>query len=529
MFMRDTIPSTLRFLTLCAFGIFLIAAPLAAQSQPPQPAPSSTPRADSASAFREELITEVPSGTELKGWSSAGNHAGWVEKKGGDWIVKLDGKQQGGTYQNVEYFALSRDGNHVHFFGKREGKWLHVFDGKEASPAYVDVTTVSLQPSGNSFAFCACIEKKNCHLIVDDKQAPDEYNDVSFPRYSPDGKHLAFFAKPKKKWVAIVDGKQSGPELEEVAFQHSGFSPASNHFYAAVAVRAKWTYLVDDSFGPAFDTISPMAFSSDDKHYAYAGVDSHGGFKKQKTTGAIILDGRPGTQYEGAGMTGLWTLALGANQTIAVGPRNLQPNFHGVSNPTFGPDGTLAFAARRDKGDVVAMYGEQAGPSFDDVVSAILVSDATKHSNYVGRRGDTFVAVRDDQPGKSFPIGAKIGWVDWIKTSEKGDRLAFELVRGGNQFKAGGTPRARRTVVLDDQPGKEYNADAISVLLFSTDHRHYIYPVVGIDDKRDLVVADGAESKQYDNVLDLHFTPEGAATFLARDSGRLLRVTYVFP
>ena len=88
------------------------------------------------------------------------------------------------------------------------------------------------------------------------------------------------------------------------------------------------------------------------------------------------------------------------------------------------------------------------------------------------------------------------------------------------------TTQARRSVVLDGQPGREYNADSIGMALFSRDDRHYLYPVAGVDGN-DLVVADGTESNHYYEITDLHLSPDGTtAIFLARDSSRLLRVTY---
>ena len=89
------------------------------------------------------------------------------------------------------------------------------------------------------------------------------------------------------------------------------------------------------------------------------------------------------------------------------------------------------------------------------------------------------------------------------------------------------TTRARRSVVLDSQPGREYNASSIGMLLFSGDQRHYLYAVARIDGKYDLVVADGTESKPYDEITDLHISSDGkSGVFLSRDSSHLLRVTY---
>ena len=295
-----------RLLAACVF-VFLWGISLLPAQQAAAPAQAQTAPATAAGSFHEELIAEIPSGNQFEVWSSddKGSHLAWILKKGGDRTAWLDGKQQGGQFDGAEFLRLSPDGAHLHFFGKRKGKWIHVLDGNETSPGYEIPTTVSLQPGGNSYAYGGCEVKKKCHLFVDGKALPEEYEQISFPKYSSDGKRLAYFGLRHKKWIAIVDGKETGPELEDFASRFWGFSKGGNRFYAAVTqVRAKWTYMVEDSPAIPFDTVSPIVFSDDGKHFAYAGAEAQGGFKKQKTHGTIVFDGQAGTSYEGSGMSG---------------------------------------------------------------------------------------------------------------------------------------------------------------------------------------------------------------------------------
>lgn len=505
-----------RMLGLLAITIVCGICPLSAQS------PSSTP------AFHEQVIGEIPAGTAFKAWIVAGDHVAWAEAQDGNWTVMLDGKQQGGTYNNVEYLTLSPDGLHLHFFGKLRDRWVHVFDGNETSPGYASVTAISLQPEGNSFAYGACVGKNSCRLVVDDKAASDEYQNMSPPQYSADGKHLGFSGGREKASHIVVDGHDAGPPVGYYDPNHWGFDSAGR-LYAAASTNFKWTYLIGDKLGPmVYDVISPIAFSPDGQHYAYGGANVHQGFGKLKMDATIVLDGRPGQIYEGSGMAGAWTaVVLGEVAIAPAGVQVLLADFFGVSDPAFSPDGKLAYAVRQGKGDVVVMSGEEAGPALDELLSPIVFSRDAKHSAYVGAQGASFLEVRDNQPGKTFPIGARVGVVDWGVMSADGSRLAYELVRGGVDFMSRATTRARRTVVLDGQPGREYNADSIGMLLFTGDNRHYVYSVARVDGKYDLVVADGAESNPYDEITDLRISPDGtSAIFLARDSSRLLRVTY---
>ena len=515
-------------------GMFALAvsgglASIAAQSPVQQPAAAANPSVALASGFGEELIVAVPSGSEIKGWTARENHIAWIEGKAGAWIVRFDGKQQGGAFEDIVGIAISPDGAHLHFIGKRNGMEVHVVDGKDRTPEYTSFRNLVFQPHGDSIAYSACSEKKKCRLFIDEKAQGAEYEDISRPLYSSDGKRLAYFAKRDKIWIAIVDGKQTGPDLE--TFGYWGFSGDASHFYSAAWVKGakKWSYLVDGAEGPGFEAISPISFSSDSKHFAYSGADAHPGFKKQKTSGTVVLDGKPLASYEGKGLAGSWTAFSGTSESMATGPRDFDPDFHGVSNPGLDANGNLIYAARRDKGDVVVMQGDQAGPSFDDIVSGIAYTDDGAHFAYVARRGNSLVEVRTTQTGSTFPTSAQVDGVSWIELSTDGAHMAYELVRGGRYFKAGVSGRARRTVVVDGQLGKEYNALGISPVRFSKDRGHYYFGVEGAEAKRVLIVVDGQESKLYDAVGGYSLAPDGKSlTFIAQDSSRLLRVKYPF-
>ncbi|HEV2288526.1 MAG TPA: hypothetical protein VGR81_06180 [Candidatus Acidoferrales bacterium] len=520
-------------------GVFCLALVLATlfSSRPPLAAQGT--RAASATAaqsvdFHEEVIAQIPEGTEVKEIIEAGDHVAWIQKKGNLWTVVLDGQTQGPAFERIDFLRFSSDGAHLAFFGKRDGKWILIMESQERSPSYTYHTDVAFQPKGNSFAYSACTEKKKCQLVVDGKQTGAEYEDISYPQYSDDGKRLAYFGKKhgkKWKWVAVVDGKETGPDLSGVDFREWGFSAHTNRFYAAVLpVGANWTYLVDDATGPSFVTLSPIAFSAGDEHFVYGGATSRGGLKKQGVTGTVVLDGKPGSSYEGSGMQGAWTLLLNYSQVMVSGTRDLDAGFQGISNPKFNSSGKLVYALRNGKGDIVVMNGEQTGPSFDDVVSDLVLTEDEQHIAYVARRGTDFVEVRDNQPGKTFPIDAKFGGIGWMWLSTDASHLAYEIIRGGNTYNSGGTARARRTVIIDGQPGTEYNAFDISLVRFTKNGKHYFYRVIGADGSRTLMVIDGKESKLYDfQTLGRFSSDEKSVAFVAKDSSRIVRVTASLP
>jgi hypothetical protein len=111
--------------------------------------------------------------------------------------------------------------------------------------------------------------------------------------------------------------------------------------------------------------------------------------------------------------------------------------------------------------------------------------------------------------------------------SADGAHLAYETISGGANFKAGQTPRALRTAVVDGESGPEYNALAMVNFAFAPDASHYFYEVIGADAKRDLVNVDGHESRLYDSVANARYvTDSKTIEFVALDGSRFLRVSY---
>jgi len=480
-----------------------------------------------ASPFHEELIAEMSPGSELKHMLVTLSHLAWVENVSGKRTVKLDGKQQGAVYDDAKYLEASSDEKHFAFFAKRGSTWVFVLDGQEHPPEYTKTTAIDFQRKGSSIAYGACREKK-CRLVVDGTETGAEYADISYPQYSRDGKRLAYLAKRDKKWIAVVDGKEMDPEAGEMWFSSWGFSPDGSRFYLAAAARNNWMYAVDGAPGPEFEVISGIAFSHDGRHYAYAGADAKGGFKKQKTIGTMILDGQAVATYEGRGMAGAWTALGGSTQVMTRGVRELSADFHGISTPQFNPEGKLVYAARRDKGDVAVFAGTDAGPGFDEILSPVVFSEDSRHFAYVAKRGEDFVEVRDNTPGRAFSAG-KRGPTDvqWIAMSGDATHLAYQAVSGGAQFKAGNTPRALRSVIIDGQAGPEYDAKNLVAFRFDAGAHHYSYAVLGAKGDRDLMNVDGHESRVYDAVAYPRFLEDKqAVTFVARDGTRFLRVTY---
>jgi len=508
-------------LRVAILGLVCVAG-LAAQQTPEHP-----PTAPPAVPFHEDLIAEITAGSALKGIVVSKNHVAWLEEQGGKYTLRLDGKQQGGTYQEVKFLNASPGGEHVAFFGRLNSKWALVMDGREGAQQYTKSTSVAFQPGGFSYAYGACVERK-CHMFVDGSETGGEYEDISYPRYSSSGKKLAYLGKREKKWIAVIDGKEMGLELDD--FWTFGFAHDGARFFVAGRRRNLFGYVVDGLPGPEFEVISPIAFSTDGRHYAYGGTVSKSGFKKQKVLGTVVLDGQSTLTYEGKGMTGSWSSLGGSQEVLQTGLRDFTPDFDGISNPDFSPEGKLVYAVRRDGGDIAVLVGADAGPGFEDILSPVIFTRDESHFVYVARRGSDFVEVRDNVPGRAFSAGQRNPTlVDWIELSADAAHVAYETVAGGRYFAAGTTRRAVRSIILDGREGPQYDALGLVDFSFDADATRYFYAVRGATGNKDLVNANGQESKLYDAVVGPHFVDDAkSVAFFALDGSRLLRVTYQF-
>ncbi len=514
------------------FVLLLISLCSYAQNAPSGPLVPSTanlktsqsgPLALPESQIKEQLIGELSAGAEMVTARSTENHLAWVEKSNGKKTVWLDGKRIGGTYDDVKYLEVSSDEQHLAFIAKRQSKWVLVVDGADRSREYGRLTAPELSANGKFFAVGACLEKK-CRLVVNEEEIGPEYEDISAPGFNAAGDHSVYFGKRNKRWVQVLDGKEQGPEMDDYAFWH--FAPDGESTVIAARIQSDWTWIVNGKPGPAFDVLGAIDFSTGGKHYTYGGTDAQWGFAKHKTRGVIVVDGQIAGSYEGKGFGGGWQGIFGQSQRISSGPHHLFPDFHGVSDPQYTPEDKLVYAGRRGEGNVMVYVDSVPGPSFEDIVSPIGISSDGKHIAYLGKKGDSFVEVRDQIPGASFPGKREVSFVESLSINKDGSHLAYEIVRGGNLFKEGRTTRALRRMVIDSKASAEYDANDINHLRFSAGGEHFFYEVYGAVGDRDRVIFDGMESKLYDKVFrnSVKFVGETTIEFVAQDGRRFVRV-----
>lgn len=506
-----------------AIGLVLVCTGVKGQDRP-SAAPAATQVASSASLtlkIREDVIGEMPPGSKMEIARSSESHIAWVEKKGGDRVVKLDGKQVGGVYDDVSYLRFSSDQQHLAFTAKRRSKWVLVVDGRERTKEYGRLTAPNLSPNAKLYAVSACLGKK-CRLVVNGEEVGPEFEDISAPAFTSNGEHYGYFGRRNKKWILQLDGKEYGSEMDDFATWR--LSPDAKHVAVAALIDKSWTWVVNGVPGPVFDVISNIAFSSDYRHFAYGGTDAKFGIAKNKTRGAMVQDGKIIGEYQGRGFGGgLLGAFAGDVSNIATGVKGMTVDFHGVSDPDYTPEGKLVYAARRGDDDVVVITDGAPGPTFEDIVSPISLSDDGKHISYIVKQGDLFVEVRDHRPGASFPGKRASSYVARLLTSLDGQNLAYEIVRCGYWV----TGRCLRRIVINGQSCPEYDALGISDLSFSQGARSYHYNVIGAEGSRDRVVFNGLETRLYETVFrgSVDLIDDQTIEFVAQDCQRFLRVT----
>lgn len=473
----------------------------------------------------EKTIGELSPGGKLESARSTKDHLALVEKNAGRQTVRLDGRQVGGAYDDVSFLRFSEDQQHLAFAAKRGSKWVLVVDGEDRTKPYGKLTAPTLSANGKSFAVCAC-NGKDCHLVVNGEETGPSFEDISAPSFTSDGSHYAYFGKRDKKWTLQLDGKPYGPPMDDYFTWRT--SPGADHVAVAALIDKNWTWVVDGRPGPGFDVISDIDFSPDWQHYAYAGTNAKTGVAKSRTMGSLVEDGKVTSQFPGRGFGGGFLGAFaGAYSYIAAGVRTFSPDFHGLSDPFFTPEGKLVYAARRGEDDVAVFVAGVAGPGFEDVVSPVGMSKDGKHIGYVVKRGDSFVEVRDHHAGASFPGKRAESFVGLLAMSPDGEHLAYEIVRGGREFEAGRTRRALRRVVIDGKGGPEFDALGTTDLGVTASGRSHHYVVVGAEGNRDRVVFNGLDTRLYDNVFrgSVEFVDDQTIEFVAQDGSRIVRVT----
>jgi hypothetical protein len=349
-------------------------------------------------------------------FSPTGGHHAYVGRRGGDFIVVIDGKEAGTlatsqTLQSVSYttnqgwkFWFNNDGSRLAYAGLAPagGGFVMVVDGVK-SPVYRAIDFRQTVMNGKRFIYVAQTPDQLWHAVVDGKQGP-AYSGISFLSVTSDGAHYAYVGSKSgttgPSAAAVIDGVEGQSyynvsDLEQAPDGRVAYVATTNRGdgdrrggEAALVVNGAIVQRATSGapFGPQFaNTIRP-SFRSPQRRIAWS-PDGKGFAHIQPNTPnpgvTVMVNGKPmGPTYQHADEL-LWSpdgsrfayLATSPNGTFAVVDGQELP-FTNISELQFSPDGKrYAFRA----GNAVVVDGKEVSKAIALINGSLRFSSNSKH------------------------------------------------------------------------------------------------------------------------------------------------------
>lgn len=323
---------------------------------------------------------------------------------------------------------------------------------------------------------------------------------------SPRGAHIAYAATKGSRLVVTIDGVE-GPVFDEL------FTPTGQSFYSPAQIST----VTASSGGSAFSSITPVIYSADGAHYAYAG--------RQGNEYVVIHDGKEIAR----GPRPMLTLNYGA---LTISPQGkyvfwdemqMQPGGRGswrlVINGKPGPwSGHQTITPVFSSDDSRYAY---TAVSLDDKDKHLLIVDG-KAAGYTGH-SPMFTAdskiLLTIAPGNVVLVDGKPAPVSGISiekvvTSPVGRRYAVIMRKRVVNYEGVGV------LYLD---GKEVpGTDGARSISFSPDGKRYALTCINPEARTSFMIIDGKKGNEYQGISDQVFwTPDSSkAIYQATSGGR---------
>lgn len=294
----------------------------------------------------------------------------------------------------------------------------------------------------------------------------------------------AYVVQQEGKMFAVIDGRE-GKKYHEIVGGDL-YAPVVGGrlaYYARNDAKGKRFLVVDEEEGKEYDQVGNLAFSPDGKRIAY-GVEAGG---KQ----FFIIDGVPTREHEKvAGGSFVWS-----------------------------PDSKrYAYGAVREGKVVIVVDGKEE--SVCDEAGRPVFSPDGQHIAYAVRNGTVWQLILDGRPVKDHQ---RI-FGDTVSFSPDSKRLAYMAGRRDTARLDGKEVTVeRRFYVVDGEEMRAYDLLAPNAFVFSPDSRRTAY--VGVKNNRYVVVIDGIEGREYEDVRLVQFSPDSRKlAYLARRDNRVYAV-----
>ncbi len=340
-------------------------------------------------------------------WSPTGGRSAYIGRRGGDFIVVIDGKEAGTlmtaqSQQGVGYsqgagwkFWFSRDGSRLAYAAvDGPGAWVMVVDGVK-SPPYRMIDFRQVMLNGKRLVYVAQTADQQSHVVVDGKVGPG-YGGIRLLQVTPDGAHYAYIGQPagSPNTVAVVDGVVEGQayrgigDLEQapdgrVAYMAAlTVAPGAAHGGGSAVLVVAGKELP----GSCGNGRSPMCMT----------------FGNRQPNG-VTPQRRVAWSPDGKGFAFVQSNAPNPGVSVIVNGKPMGPTYNHASELTWSPDGSrFAYLGSSPNGFFQVVDGEEF-PAVHDVPEFQWSPDGKRYA-FLGQKG--LVVDGKEQPtGKGYSKG----------------------------------------------------------------------------------------------------------------------------
>jgi WD40 repeat protein len=362
-------------------------------------------------------------------------------------------------------------------------------------------------------------------MVVVDGQPQPKYDAVSRPIFSPDGRRVAYAARKGDKWRLVVDRKEAR-EYDLIDHEHIIFTGDSKQVIYP-ATREGTTLLVIDS-----EEMKQPSMACKELKPNPDGTNIAGIFQGASGRWGVIGDGRKHTSHpEVYGLTFspdgkhlAYIAAVGDGQRWQV-IRDAKPGraYNGIRELTFSPDGQhLSYVGvLNDDGKKTQFLVVDEKEGEDRFPEKLTYTPSGKPAYFIAPNaplGPWSLIIGDEKQPIPVLDAKQYGSHPHLLTFGADD-AHFSFVC--HVFNASGP-----SPVINGVRGNPYVQ--VMSIAYSGDGKA-VACVVGLADKKQKVVATGAESEAYDAVLGFRFDSASEGRFLAKKGGRIVMVIAKVP
>ncbi len=370
-----------------------------------------------------------------------------------------------------------------------------------------DAKALSISNDYNHFAILT--QKGEKYVVTVDGVPSKEYEWIVARSltHSLDSKHYGYVVQQGDSMFVVIDGKEGKP-YREIAPTNILFAPVGSRYayYARPKAGGKWVVVIDGEESKEFDQVAKLSFSPDGKRVAF-GVEQGG---KQ----FFVVDNRVGSEKEFdkvAGGSFTWSpdgkqYAYGAvrdSKVIIISAGRESKAYKEATQPMFSPDSQhVVYVASPAENQAVVVLDEKEQKQYRRVVAeSIRYSPDSKRLAYIASHNDPqgkeqMFFVIDGQETTPYDALNRDSFI----FSPDSKRTSFQCVKN-----------KKAIVVIDGLEGKDY--DDVRLAQFSPDSKKMAY--IALRDRRVYAVTDNAEGRGYDGIANLVFSSDGKMAFVA--------------